>query len=263
MTPDTAGTGQEVVPVPVHHVHTARLRSAGDGPHLIAPPHTQFRGRDHRWREGAQSFLLDGRHVIAVHELPCLYSRTADVQEDAAREIAPWVPVIRHLAAARRLDERRWRLVWLVEEEERYNTQEERDEWKEQIRSFATEPDLARPSDWPDWKRMEGEELADVITDRLSREARQARENAAARLPQVDRDIPPLPGEWRTPGPSGLSDDWVHQVLPFLVSAWQGDPEGGGRDQLIYWAHRSDVSVAELHRASGISRATINRILAE
>ncbi|WP_282797366.1 hypothetical protein [Streptomyces sp. CC224B] len=217
---------------------------------------------------GTAVYLHDGDTALAVAELIDDRDAQPRLQAAAIAEIAPWAQTIAHLIRSWALADRQDALASLlrargyvdVYSEGSFEVRREWDleAWTEKIRRLATDDD---PAD------LTGDDLGAVIQVRLKRERAAAQQAAVAALPPASGgSLPPLTGTWelaRGPRLPHAPQPWAEVVLPLLVQRWEDsdDPVLRHRDALVHWAVASGISKAELHRASGIARSTIDRVL--
>ncbi|WP_030574761.1 hypothetical protein [Streptomyces aureocirculatus] len=258
--------------VPVFDVadHRQPPRAQASGVHIVLTPYTEIHtpAGPSRWTVdgGARVYLLDGGEAVAVAEV--IDSRDAQPQRQAAAvaEITPWARTLAHLARTWRLDDRQKALRELLEDRgyvqvyrdasEELQTVHDKGAWARKIRdTFASNDDPAE---------LEGAGLGAAILARLSRERAAVAEAALATLPPVDQTLPPLSALWELPwGPRlpGAVRPWNERIFPLLAQRWKQDLDTSQRDTLIHWALQCGISKADIHRATGIARTTIDRTL--
>ncbi|MFF7415435.1 hypothetical protein [Streptomyces lydicus] len=130
--------------------------------------------------------------------------------------------------------------------------------WEQEIEKYVRDEDRTHPD--LSWVRRTGKQLAEAAIERLNREAAQAEAGAVAALPPADQPLPIL-----TTWQYGLLSDgrrWAERVAPLVFRRWTADPTDEARDHVIVWAHKAEISKAEIYRATGVARTTIDGILA-
>ncbi|MFI7102716.1 hypothetical protein ACIBK8_25545 [Streptomyces sp. NPDC050161] len=242
-------------------------RPQAPGLHLVLTPYDEIHTPSgmSRWTVdfGSRVYLLDGGDAVAVAEL--VDDRDAQPRRQAAAiaEITPWARSVAHLAHAWRLDDRRNALEELRAHEGYVTVYREesgtvasgydRAAWERRLRAFAAPEDP---------EGLEGYDLGVAIAQRLVREHRVAADAARDALPAAGQPLPPLSARWTVAWNSrGPLPPWAEFLLPLLGQRWQDAPGTEARDHLIHWAARSGSSKADLHRATGVARTTINRVL--
>ncbi|MFF2751138.1 hypothetical protein ACFVVA_37080 [Kitasatospora sp. NPDC058048] len=250
----------------------------GEGLHAVTTPFTEISTRtgplESDVRHGAHVWLFDGAHRLGGVVLVCRRVNCAEVQQDAVREVEPWVPSIAHLARRQRLALTEWELRSLLDHPDKvparddfgdWATRSDAAAWRRAVLAFATEQDPVPPTDPAAWFPGAAERLGHAVLTRLAGEQAAALAAAADALPSAGAPLPPLTDRWK-PWPAVMdhgSSTWVDEIAPLLFERWKAAPEPADRDRLIAWGLDAGIGKLDLHRATGIARSTIDRVLSK
>lgn len=252
--------------VPVVHV-TGRdygYPAAGQqsGVHIVTGPYGQAT-RPHGFGtdvlNGGHVWLFNGPRMLACSIAAAGYDRYDAAMAAEVAEIQPWAHSISHLDQAGQLGDRAMSLGILMQADEIGD----RDRWAEQVLAYALRAELPTGPDSrsllpADRARHAGPRAA----ARLAAAEREQRDAAARALPPAHLDLPVLTDSW-TPW-QWPEDPWRDELARLVYWRYRTQqPDTAARNRVIRWAIDSGLPKAELHRGTGVSRATIDRVLAD
>ncbi|MFE2911390.1 hypothetical protein [Kitasatospora indigofera] len=204
-------------------------------------------------------WLMQGGTGVARAQSVVARDEADDELQRLLAEIDPWVSAIAVLARADRRAAEHDRLVRLRGETERDTPQDEID-WM--LDRYPGLLDAEERKIWWAYLPKIDAGLA-MMADAIRTELIDLRAQAAAALPS---GLPTTPDSWIVPGTAGpFPTTWTPLLTKLRATSWAAarDEVEETRGPLARWAVASGMSKAQLHQLTGMSRATIDRYLAQ
>ncbi|GAA0406103.1 hypothetical protein [Streptomyces luteireticuli] len=232
---------------------------------------------------GALFYLREGRRTLAVAEAVGSRRALLDAADDAADGIAPWLPALRALADAVRLDRTAETLelhigLLLYHWEASKDLDAPQDHYREELdRAYAYERLVRDVVPEQDQRTMRLPQAAEAHSQRLRGQATSRRVDAVIKMPDPRtatwpslRWVGPYSREKHKDIKSRSEDVWYADLPLQLLRGWGaldtraewGEAERTARrDALVGWAVRWGLPKSTASEAAGVARTTIDRLL--